>query len=528
MSWYFEVDVVVVGAGAGGLTAAFVTGTEGLQTVVVESTDKVGGTAAYSAGALWFPGSIVAEREELDDSIEVALDYYRRIVGDTAPVELQSAFVMGGAKVVEYLEKSPHIQFSGLIYPDYYGDIGCPPAHARGRDVVMAPLEMSELGALRDQMRFSMANDVTGAAEADMLDGGRALIGRLLLSVSDLKNVDIRMNTALADLIVEDGRVAGIVAISRGKTIRIGARKGVLLSAGGFERNQAMRDQYGVVGSADWSAGAPGGTGTAISAAMDIGADTGLMSEMWFMPGLLQPSGRSGFIPAVNGGIIVNGDGNRFANETQPYDRFGRAMAGDKSANRGSFWWIWDARFGPTIPSVYNSLPVLDFEAYAAAGLWKRADTLQSLAKEIGVPADSLIETVARYNRFAQTGDDEDFQRGQTPYDRYIAMELPYAFGLQDSTPVGTPNPCLIPLEGGPYYAARIVVGDLGTKGGLKTDIVGRVLGKNGKAITGLFAAGNTMASSSGATYPAPGTPIGNSMVFSFLAAATMANVATR
>ena len=118
MSWYFEVDVVVVGAGAGGLTAAFVTGTEGLQTVVVESTDKVGGTAAYSAGALWFPGSIVAEREELDDSIEVALDYYRRIVGDTAPVELQSAFVMGGAKVVEYLEKSPHIQFSGLIYPD--------------------------------------------------------------------------------------------------------------------------------------------------------------------------------------------------------------------------------------------------------------------------------------------------------------------------------------------------------------------------------------------------------------------------
>jgi succinate dehydrogenase/fumarate reductase flavoprotein subunit len=519
-----DCDVLVVGSGGGALTGAYVTASEGLETMVIESTDRFGGTTCYSGGAVWLPGNQASERDGLDDSNDTALDYFQRVVGDRTPADLQRAFVRNGPNVVEYLERSRHMRLFWFAFPDYYGDIGCPPAHARGRDVLVDLLPSAELGEFEGKLRLSMGADISGFPEPEPLMGGRALVGRLLLACLDAK-VRFRLNCTLESLIVEDGRVVGAQVTYGVRPTRIRARRGVLLAAGGFERNQAMRDEFGLAGAADWSAGAPGGTGKAIRAGMEIGAATDLMSEAWFMPGLIQPNGRTGFIAAVNGGIIVNEAGERFGNETGPYDRFGRKMRAGHATGVSHVpaWWIWDARFGASVPSPAISMPVLGFETYERAGLWKQGATLRELAGKIGVSAEGLERTVARFNGFCDTGVDADFHRGETPYDIYIARELPAVMGRNPVDPVGSPNPCLIPITTGPFFAAMVVLGDLGSKGGLKTDANSRVLRPDGSVIEGLYAAGDSMAAASGEHYPAPGTPIGSCMVFSYLAAMDMA-----
>jgi succinate dehydrogenase/fumarate reductase flavoprotein subunit len=520
----FHCDVLVVGSGGGALTGAYVAASEGLDVLVIESTDKFGGTTCYSGGAVWLPGNQASARDGLDDTNDMALDYFQTVVGDRTPRELQRAFVRNGPAVVEYLERSRHIDFSWFAFPDYYGDIGCPPAHARGRDILTQPLPASELGEFAGKLRGSMHEDIAGLPEPELIGGGRGLVARLLKSCADA-GVRFRLNCELRSLIVEDGRVVGGHALHEGRPAEIRARRGVLMAAGGFERNQAMRDEFGVAGSAEWSCGAPGGMGKAIRAGMEIGAATDLMSECWWMPGLIQPGGRTGFIAAVNGGIIVNEAGERFGNETGPYDRFGRKMrAGHASGvDHIPAWWIWDASHGDSVPSTAISMPVLDFETYERAGLWKRGETLADLARAIGVPADRLAGTVTRFNGFCETGIDADFHRGETPYDTYIACELPALFGREATSPVGSPNPCLLPIKTGPFYAAKVGLGDLGSKGGLKTDASSRVLRPDGSVIPGLYAAGDTMAAAAGEAYPAPGTPIGSCMVFSYLAAMDMA-----
>ncbi len=523
MHWDFECDVLVVGSGGGALTGAFVAASEGLDTLVIESTDRFGGTTCYSGGAVWLPGNQANARAGLDDSNDIALDYFQRVVGDETPADQQYAFVRNGPNVVAYLERSPRIRFEWMAFPDYYGDLGCPPAHPRGRDVIVHPLPTAELGPFANLVRPSMPADVAGLPDPDTLGGGRALVGRLLLACHDAGARFLR-NCEMDALVVENGRVIGAGVTHENRRALIRARRGVLLAAGGFDRNQAMRDEFGLAGRADWSCGAPGGTGKAIRAGMAVGAATGLMDECWWMPGLIQPYGRAGFIASVNGGIMVNGAGERFGNETGPYDRFGRRMrAGDATGvPHVPCWWIWDSTLGPSVPAAYTSLPVLDRAAYEAAGLWKRADTLAGLAARIGIPADGLARTVDRFNGFAETGTDEDFHRGETPYDRYIATELPAMFGLDQRFRPGTPNPCLIPIAQAPFYAAQVALGDLGSKGGLKTDAAARVLRPDGTAIEGLYAAGDTMSSVTGRAYPAPGSPIGTCMVFSYLAAKDM------
>ncbi len=522
--WTLGCDVLVVGSGAGALTGAYAAASHGLDVLVIEATDKFGGTSCYSGGAVWLPGNQASARAGLDDTNDIALDYFQRVVGDRTPADLQRAFVRNGPKVVELLEGSPHIEFIYFAFPDYYGDIGCPPAHPRGRDILVAPLPVAEAGPFAGLIRSGMPQDIAGEPEPDFLGGGRGLVGRILLACADAK-VRFQRNCCLEKLIVEDGRVVGGTAVQDVRSVNIHARRGVLMAAGGFERNQQMRDEFGVAGSAEWSCGAPGGMGKAIRAGMDIGAATDLMSECWWMPGLIQPNGRTGFMAAVNGGIIVNAAGERFGNETGPYDRFGRAMRGGHATgvDHVPAWWIWDASLGPSVPSTAISMPVLEREVYEAAGLWKQGATLGDLAREIGVSIDGLGQTVARFNGFCETGIDADFHRGETPYDIYIANELPSLFGREATTKVGSPNPCLIPIRTGPFYAAKVGLGDLGSKGGLKTDASARVLREDGSVIPGLYAAGDTMAAVAGEAYPAPGTPIASCMVFSYLAAMDMA-----
>ena len=529
MQWDMECDVLIVGSGAGALTGAFVAASEGLDTLLIEATDKFGGTTCYSGGAVWLPGNQASMRDGLDDTNDIALDYFQKVVGDRTPRDLQEAFVRGGPKVVEYLERSPHIRFFWFAFPDYYADIGCPPAHARGRDVLTMPLPLSEAGPFADKVRTQMPQDIAGLPEVDHMNGGRSLVGRLLLACQDA-GVRLTLNCRLDKLIEQDGVVIGAQAQTSSGSVNIRARRGVVMAAGGFERNQAMRDEFGVAGSANWSAGAPGGQGGAISAGIEIGAATDLMDELWHMPGLVQPNGRTGFIAAVNGGIIVNAAGERIGNETGPYDRFGRRM---RATNSVPAWWIWDASLGASVPSVAISMPILDFDTYEGAGLWAKGATLEELAAKIGVSASGLGTSVARFNGFCETGIDADFHRGESPYDVYIAEELPavmaqstmvaHSASEETTQRIGQPNPCLIPIQTGPFYAAKVALGDLGTKGGLKTDARARVLRPDGSVIKGLYAAGDTMAAASGQHYPAPGTPIGSAMVFSYWAAMDVA-----
>jgi 3-oxosteroid 1-dehydrogenase len=503
-----EVDVAVVGSG-GGIAGAYTAAREGLSVALLEATDRFGGTTAYSGGGgMWFPGNPVARRGGVDDTQEAAFDYFHRVVGDRTPVELQRAYIEGGARAIEYFETDEDLEFAELPWPDYYGAV--PNARADGRrHLVPTPLPGAELGPLSDSVRGPLDVDRLGASPPELLTGGRALVGRFLKALTRYPHASTHRNTALVDLIADaDGAVIGLVAERDGIPLRIRARRGVLLAAGGFEHNSSMRDRWGVPGRVADTMGCPGNTGAAHAAAMKLGADIDLMDQAWWSPGLTHPDGRCAFALWFTGGIFVNQDGRRFVNESAPYDRLGREVLRqiDAGAMTLPFWMVYDNREGEVPPVKATNVSMVDTGAYQNARLWHSADTLEELAQLIGVDPPVLRETVSRFNSLVVAGHDLDFGRGDEPYDRaFSAGRLP-----------------LVPIDVAPFHAAAFGVSDLGTKGGLRTDTRARVLNRSGTAIPGLYASGNTMAAVSGTTYPGGGNPIGASVLFSHLAALDM------
>jgi len=501
------VDVVVVGSGAGALVGAYSAATHGLRTIVVESTDRFGGTSAYSGAGLWLPGNPALHRAGIDEPVDDARSYLREVIGDESAA-LQDAFVDAAGPMVEFLERHPMLEFEHRPFPDYFAD--APHMRPGGRDVFPIPMDRSELGQLDATLRPALPQERHGSAPPEQLTGGQALIGRLLLAARDI-GVELCLEHRMETLIVDGGEVRGVEVDTTAGRVRIGARAGVLLAAGGFERNAAMREQYGVPAKAEWSMGAPGGTGAAIRAGIAAGADIGLMDQAWWSPGLMHPDGSATFTLGFRGGILVDAGGRRFANESRPYDQFGREVLDldDGAGSHVPFWFVFDDGFADSMPA-NSTLPMGPKADYVEAGIWITAPSVADLAKRIGVPTSTLGDTVERFNRFAATGSDDDFHRGETPYDRFFATG-------------DGPNPALVPIERGPFHAVKFAVSDLGTKGGLRTDTGARVLRPDGSVIRGLYAAGNTSSSLSGRTYPAPGTPIGTCMVFSYLAALDMA-----
>jgi succinate dehydrogenase/fumarate reductase flavoprotein subunit len=314
-------------------------------------------------------------------------------------------------------------------------------------------------------------------------------------------------------LIVADGRVIGGVVEHEGERQVIRARHGVLLAAGGFEQNVTMRAEYGVPGTASDTMGAPGNMGLAHQAAIAAGASIDLMDQAWWSPGLIHPDGRAAFALCFTGGIFVDRAARRFVNESTAYDRLGRAIlhAMGEGTVGTPFWMVYDSRVGEQPPVMATNVSFSPTSEYHAAGLWHEAETLADLAQRIDVPADNLADTVLRFNELVRRGADEDFGRGQEPFDRAFTN------GASPLAPIDTP----------PYRAAAFGVSDLGTKGGLRTDVDGRVLDVADKPIPGLYAAGNTMAAVSGTTYPGGGNPIGASLLFSHRAALHMARRVT-
>ncbi|MFB6549595.1 FAD-dependent oxidoreductase [Streptomyces sp. NPDC056405] len=499
-------DVIVVGSGAGALTGALTAAADGLDTVVLERTALLGGTSAYSGAACWLPGTQVQERAGLGDSTEAACNYLRALVGD-AGAERREAFLRHAPALVARLERDPAVEFEWRAFPDY---VAAPGRMDAGRSFVPLDLPPERLGDLLPLVRPAIDRDRAGQGhhpEAP-LTAGRALIGRLLLAATRTGNATVRTEHRVTGLVTEDGRVTGVEAQTPHGAVTLRARRGVLLAAGGFEGDDALRAEHGVPGGAAWTM-APRGTNTGdlLRAALRIGAATDLMDEAWWCPGTERPDGTAAFTLGLRGGLVVDGSGRRFANESLPYDRMGRALA----AAGAPAHLVFDSREGGALPAI--TVPPADPAAHLAAGTWTQADSLPQLARRIGVPAGALTGTVARFNGFAATGTDADHHRGEDPYDRFFA----------DAGNAPVPNPCLVPLDRPPYFAARLVLADLGTKGGLRTDVHARVLDAEDRPVPGLYAAGNTSASFTGGVYPGPGVPLGTAMVFASLAVRHMA-----
>ena len=447
-----EYDVLVVGSGAGALTAAVLATRAGLSTLVLEKTPLVGGTSAYSGAACWLPGSEVQQRAGVPDSTESARLYLTALLGDQEE-DRREAFLTSAPRVVAALEEDPALRFDWRPFPDYFDRPGRVP---RGRSVVPCDLPREQIGARADLIRPAVDRDRAGLGHPDgPLVQGRALIGRLLLALDRSGLGTVVTGADVVSLRSGGDRVTGVEAVVDGERRSYVARRGVLLGSGGFERNRAARAEHGVPGDADWTMAPKGSnTGDPVAAAVRLGAATALLDEAWWCPGLAMPDGSASFTLGFHGGVVVDSRGRRYANESLPYDQFGRAMAADPA--RMPSYVVFDARTRGRLPAI--SLPGGRPEEHLAAGTWVRRDSLAELADATGLPADTLTATVERFNAMAAAGQDTDFGRGRDEYDRYFA------------------DPALVPLSEPPFTAARLVLSDLGTKGGLVTDTEARVL----------------------------------------------------
>lgn len=513
--WDHECDVLVVGSGGGALAGALLAATAGLATMVIEKTDQFGGTTAYSGGGLWMPLSGPTERASVSDSRERVDAYLDATVGPGRR-HLRDAYLDAAPAVIDRLEKNPWLEFEWRPFPDYYCE--APGAHTDGRSIYALDFDATGHEAAVEHLRQPLPAQKGGWREPfPLMIGGRAFLGRLLVALGET-DARLMRRTALSSLVVEDGRVVGAEATtdSAGRPLRIRARRGVLLAAGGFERNDARRHRQQAPLGSDWTLGAPGNTGAALEAAEAAGAATELLEECWWAPGLMLPDGTPSFRlfeRGKPGSILVNGAGRRFADETWPYDRLGRAMVEGQATgiDHLTCWFVADQghvdRYGFATARPGREVGAEWFESGAVV----RADSLAELAGRTGLPAAALEETVARWNVTAAEGSDPDFGRGELAFDRFFGDA---AHG---------PNPCVGPLERAPFWAWKVVPADLGTKGGVSCDVSGRALRPDGGVLPGLYAAGNTMASWTNHCYPGPGSPIGSCVVFAALAVEDMA-----
>jgi 3-oxosteroid 1-dehydrogenase len=544
-----EFDVVVVGSGAAGMTAALTAVHHGLSVVVIEKTDRFGGSTARSGGGLWIPGNEVLRRAGVADTPEQASAYLAHVVDGCVSPARQRALLEHGPAMLAFVRANTPVDFAWVPgYADYYPE--APGGLAKGRSIEPIPFDGRALGAelgnlsppylplpagvtitQRDYRWLSLGPRHPRAMLAAARVAGRLTRARLLrqrpLSMGQAlaaglraglqsKQVPVWLSTPMTGLHLDGDRVAGVEALRDGAPAIILARRGVILAAGGFERNEQMRKEYQrePIGVA-WTTGATGNTGDAITAGEAAGAALDLMDDAWWGPSIPMPSGPFFCLAerSLPGCMFVNGAGQRFVNESAPYVDTVHAMyAGHRAGNPHiPCWMITDQRYRDTY--VFAGLPPgkrLPRRWYTVGAVYQ-APALAGLAAQIGVAAGALAVTVERFNEFARTGRDLDFQRGDSAYDNYYG------------DPRRKPNPNLAPLAKPPFYAIKIVPGDLGTKGGLRTDERARVLRADGAAIGGLYAAGNTSAAVMGHSYAGAGATIGPAMTFGYLAALHLA-----
>lgn len=518
-----DYDVVVVGSGACGLTGAVRAASHGLRVLVLEKADVCGGTAALTGGGLWAPANKHLLAAGVADDLDQAQTYLDHTVGDRTPLSMQQAFLHAAADTIDWLD-TLGVRFSWMGgFPDYHPHE--PGGHLRGRAINPQPVSAERAAELQHGLQPTLTKGDGGPAlrahdTKGRLWGGQSLIAQLLLAGLDL-GVDVWTSAPFLDLVQAGSKIVGVVASRDGQQIEIAAPAGVLLAAGGFEHNPVFRTQHqgDFVGHGTWSLGVAGNTGDAIEAGMRAGAATDLLEDAWWTPAVQRPDGGSSFLlweRTAPVGFIVDQSGRRWINEGLPYNTFGHAMQ-TAGPDAMPSWQVFDQHALTTYG--YAGLGD-DLDAWLAAGTLLEAATIAELAKALEAP--HLAATVERWNDLATKGVDEDFGRGAPgTYEAQILsvfQSYPGVVGAHD-----WPNPSLAPLGEGPYYAARVVLGDLGTKGGLVCDEHGRVTRPGGEPIPGLYACGNTMASVMGHAYPGPGSCITPGMAFGRLAADDMA-----
>lgn len=554
MKWDASYDVVVVGSGAAGLTAGLTAKLQGMKSLVIEKTDRYGGASAISGGALWIPNNHIIKGAGVPDTHELARQYLDSTIGDRVPEELKETYITRGPEMLRFLyNKTKHMRFQyAKGYSDYYPEK--PGGLSQGRSIEPLIFDLTKMGSLANSMRratlstkgftmnsyeFHKVNMITrtlkgkttalklGArlvkskvTKSDPVALGEALIARLRLSLAEA-NGELWLSTAFKDFIMGKGRVIGIIVERDGQELKIEAKKGVVLSSGGFSHNQTLREKYlPSPTNAAWTSSPEGQTGDILEPGVKIGATLDLMDKVWGAPSVIDPQGHPFFLVADRGVpnmIVVDSAGQRFVNEAAPYHEFVDTMYKHQEVTQQAVpsWILIDA----SAKSRYIFTGLFPGQAFPKSwfehGVAKSAETIEELAKQMEVPAENLVATVNRFNDFARNGHDDDFYRGDSAYDNYYG----------DPT---LPNPNLAEIKKAPYYALRLYPGDIGTKGGLVVDEYARVIKENGEPIEGLYASGNCSASIMGETYPGPGATIGPGMTLSFVATAHMANAVTK
>jgi len=552
-------DVVVIGSGGAGLSAALCAAIDGARVLVVERTSHLGGTTALSAGTTWVPCTEPGLKVQPDDTLARASRFLDLAVGERSDRRLRQAFLDNGPAAVAKLAHHSDVQYQvRALHPDYLSELEG--AALRGRAIEPIPFDGRLLGAALSLIRPPIPEfTVLGGMMVDRDDifhllrltqswasfkyalriiirhardrlfwprgtrlvMGNALIGRLLLSLLK-RGVHIVTDTELSSLIQQGSAIQGVVLTQsrQGQTVqrKVLASGGVVLASGGFNRHPQRRSEMLPGAHPDWSPAAPGHTGQALDLALQAGAamgEGGLSHAFWAPVSIRRRAdGSTAAFPhfvmdrGKPGMLTVNQAGRRFLNESTSYHLFGIEMQKQADAPSVPCWLICDAAalkrygLGMVRPGGRGLAPFL------ADGYLIQANTVAALARQLQMEATVLQATLSEFNAMADQGIDTQFNRGTTDYQR--------ANG--DANWPG-PNPCLGALREAPYYAIRLYPGDIGAATGLRTDTHARVLNAEGEALPGLYACGNEMHSIMGGVYPAPGITIGPGLVYGYLAA---------
>jgi 3-oxosteroid 1-dehydrogenase len=556
------VDVLVVGSGGGGMTAALAADASGLNTLVVEKSAQFGGSTALSGGGIWVPGAPSQRKQGYVPDPDGVFAYLREITGGLVGDARLRQYVDTAPVMMEFLENlSPWFEFVWKPgYADYYPEL--PGGSELGSTINVPAIDLRKLGDEEQNLLQPLALAPKGIwfAPKDlrlfyqirqnwrgkavllkliwrmfrarvfgdrMAAIGQSLAARLRLALTQ-QGVPLWLSSPMTELITDvDGTVTGAVVERGGRPQRIRARHGVILAAGGFDHDMAWRRQHLPVLEKDWSFGNPAATGDGIRAGEKAGGSTDLLDEAWWFPAIQWPDGRLQFMlneRMMPSQFVVNGDGKRFIDEAAPYMDFAHAMIDGQNSGVTHIpcWLITDIRsFHRYVVAGHLPLPKIPFapvptgwkvpKAWLESGVVMEAGSFEDLATKIGVPPAALRHTADRFNELARTGHDDDFNRGDSAYDNYYG----------DPT---LPNPNLFPLGKPPYYAFQIILGDLGTSGGLRTDEFARVVRDDDSVVTGLYAVGNNSAAVMGRSYAGAGATIGPAMTFGYVAAKHIAS----
>ena len=530
VDWDESHDLIVVGSGASAVTAALIMKRAGLSAIILEKQELFGGTTTISGGVMWVPNNhLVRDR----DSPEKASRYFDAVIGEHRPAstpERRAAYIREAPRMVDFLVENG-VKFASAEVPDYYHGY-VPDGVLEGRSIGPALFDMRRIGAWAERFgeswrspqlpvknheigelliaRRNWKGRLTAArlgwrvlmeklTGRKLRAGGRALQANMV-EIALREGLAISMATEVRELVMDGARVAGVVAIRDGREVRIEARRGVLLNAGGFAHNQAMRDRYlPQPSSTEWTFANPGDLGQGIAMATAIGAATDMMDAAWWVPtGMPVDSSKPHF-------MVVNKAGRRFCNEAKSYAESGRALYQEGAVPA---FGIFDSQFRSKYTLVSLMLqPFGSAQPHLDSGALVEAATVAELAEKMGIDATGLEGEVARMNGFARSGVDADFAKGEQAYNRHFA------------DPGQRPNPCLGTIARAPFYAIRIWPVDVGTCGGLLTDEHARVLRDDGAPIAGLYATGNTTASVMNGSYVGAGSTIGPSLTFGYIAA---------